>query len=109
MNTRKFLFLILCVVAVAGCGVGDEEGEEAAIRLVQEFRPSPTAAPIIQLLKADFARDEWSVLKTSEGLYRVTVLGQAPDRKKELVFGVSINKRHVMGLNRDALTYTNRL
>jgi hypothetical protein len=103
--------IVACVLVgvLAGCGLGNDEGEQVALKLVQEFKPTPSATPIIQMLKTDFSQDEWSVLKTSEGLYRVTVQGQASGKTKELVFGVSINKRHVMGLNRDALAYTNRM
>jgi hypothetical protein len=107
MNIAKSLAIILIAVFVSGCQSGGDHGAEEAVKIVQEFKPAEANTPIVQMLKASFSREEWSVSKTSEDLYRVTFKGSAAGENKDLIFGVSIHKKSVMALNKDALAYTN--
>jgi hypothetical protein len=109
MNVMKNLAAILVVMSVIGCQTGGDHGAEEAVKIVQEFKPAESSAPIVQMLKASFSKEEWSVSKTSEDLYRVTFKGSASGQNKDLIFGVSIHKKSVMALNKDALAYTNPL
>lgn len=106
MSLGKNLTVVLLFVGLIGCGLGNDEGAEMAIKMVQDFKPSPSSVPVMQMLIAGSSKDEWSVLKTSEGLYRVKFMGSASGKSKELVFGVSLKSRSVMALNREALAYT---
>jgi len=107
MNIVRILVAAMLVVGFIGCGLGDDEGAQEAIKLVQDFKPSTSGSSVVQTLKTAFTNDDWSVTKTSESFYHVIYRGSASGRAKELVFGVNINKRHVMALNKDALAYTN--
>jgi hypothetical protein len=109
MHVMKNLAAILVVVSVLGCQVGNDHGAEEAVRIVQEFKPAESSTPIVQMLKSSFSTEEWSVSKTSDDLYRVTFKGSASGQSKNLIFGVSIHKKSVMALNKDALAYTNPL
>lgn len=76
------------------------------MRMVQDFKPSAGGSTLAQMLGSTFPGGVWDVSKTSESLYRV-IFRPSPGQGKELVFGVSINKHHIMALNRDALAFTN--
>lgn len=107
MKIMNTLAVVLVIVSVIGCATGSDRGAEEAVKIVQEFKPAESNTPIIQMLKTSFPKEEWSVSKTSDDLYRVTFKGSASGQNKDLIFGVSIHKKSVMALNKEALAYTN--
>jgi hypothetical protein len=100
--------LVACVLVLGfmGCGLGNDDGSQTAVRMVQDFKPTGGGSTLAQMVAAEFPEGSWDVSKTSESLYRV-IFRPASGASKELVFGVSINKHHIMALNRDALAFTN--
>ena len=109
MSLVRNLAALLMVFGLVGCGLGNDEGSEIALKIVQDFKPSTSSVPIAQVLKKQFSNDQWVVSKTSEDLYRVTFKGSASGKTEDLIFGVSIYNRSVMALNNNALSYTNPL
>ncbi len=107
MNILRTLAVIVTTLGFLGCGLGDDGSAQVAISTVQNFKPATSLPSIGERLTTSFSEQEWSAIKSSETLYRVIYHGSASGQTKELVFGVNINKREVMALNRDALAFTN--
>ena len=107
MNILRMLTVIIATLGFVGCGLGDDESAHVAISTVQNFKPATSQPSVGERLRTEFKEQEWSAIKSSETLYRVIYHGSASGQTKELVFGVNINKREVMALNRDALAFTN--
>ncbi len=102
----RVLVACILVLGLVGCGLGNDDGSQTAVRMVQDFKPTGGGSTLAQMVASAFPAGEWDVTKTSESLYRV-IFRPSSGESKELVFGVSINKHHVMALNRDALAFTN--
>lgn len=101
------LMSALLAFALIGCNLETDGNADAALRIVQEFKPAKSGGSIVEQVKAAGASEEWMAIKTNESLYRVICKINVSGSQKELVFGVNINKKEVMALNRDALPYTN--
>ncbi len=102
----RVLVACVLVLGLVGCGLGNDDGSQTAVRMVQEFKPISGGSTLAQMVASAFPEGQWNVSKTSESLYRV-IFRPSSGQEKELVFGVSINKHHIMALNRDALAFTN--
>jgi hypothetical protein len=109
MSLVRILAALLLVFGLVGCGLGNDEGAEIALKIVQDFKPSASSVSIAQMLQTRFSNDQWLVSKTSEDLYRITFKGSTSGKTEDLIFGVSIYNRSVMALNNNALEYTNPL
>jgi hypothetical protein len=101
---EKLVAAWLVAIVLAGCGLGNDDGGQTALKIVQEFKPTAGATTVAQSVAEKLPGGGWIVSKTSESFYRVSY---APAQGKELLFGVNITKRHVMALNREALAFTN--
>ena len=101
------LFAVLLVMSLMGCNLETDENAATALRIVQQFKPMSSGVSIVDQLKVEASPESWTATKTNESLYRVVCKVNVSGSQKELVFGVNINKREVMALNRNALTYTN--
>ncbi|HXF99991.1 MAG TPA: hypothetical protein VNL69_04365 [Bacteroidota bacterium] len=103
----KCLAVGLVLLAFVGCGLGEDDGAQTAVRIVQEFKPIGGAATLSAAVATKLPGGQWGVTKTSESFYRVTYRAATAGQAMELLFGVNINKQHVMALNREALQFTN--
>lgn len=87
--------------------MGEDDGEQTAVRIVRDFKPITGTATLSGVLAEKLPGGEWVVTKTSESFYRVSYRVATDGQTRELLFGVNINKQHVMALNREALRFTN--
>lgn len=107
-DTMKNVFAAcLLLIGMLGCGLGNNDGAQVAMKMVQEYKPNARGTTIADMVAEAFPSGEWVVTKTSESLYRVLYRTTSSSEQKELLFGVAINKHHVMALNREALAFTN--